>query len=180
MQSAQKQACEFYVLTKCTKFIPRLCLVCIFTKFVKISLPLDIHILSCYTKLRTFVLVLFLKGDALMHDWLSYLETYRSNRNLYESVISGRQDAKSECSPEKARLAEKLRASVLEAEQRLENYISSDLSPREAAMQADEKLFLSYRYIYGMTMMETAYAMSVSRDTVYRIRRRILSRKFPY
>ena len=116
-----------------------------------------------------------------MHDWLSYLETYRSNKNLYESVIAGRSALPCcECSPEKAKLAEKLRTSVIEAEERLENYIGSDLSPREAAMQADEKLFLSYRYIYGMTMMETAHAMSVSRDTVYRIRRRILARKFPY
>ena len=99
-----------------------------------------------------------------------------SARNLLANAL----DSVAQTNTEKAKLAEKLRTSVIEAEERLENYIGSDLSPREAAMQADEKLFLSYRYIYGMTMMETAHAMSVSRDTVYRIRRRILARKFPY
>lgn len=115
-----------------------------------------------------------------MSDWISYLETYRSNKNLYERIAANEKKRSEGQRTDPSRLADKLRSSVLEAEERLENYIEEGLTPREAAMQADEKLFLSYRYIYGLTMMETAYAMSVSRDTVYRIRRRVLSRKFPY
>ncbi len=115
-----------------------------------------------------------------MNDWLSYLEKYRSDKLLYERLSEGCKAAREPPSLEKTRLMNKLESSVLEAEERLEQYIEKDLSPQEAARQASEKLFLSYRYLYGMTMVETATAMSVSRDTVYRIRRRILSKRLPF
>jgi hypothetical protein len=38
---------------------------------------------------------------------------------------------------------------------------------------AYERMFLKYRYIYGYTAEKTAEVMNVSRDTVYRIKRRI-------
>ena len=38
----------------------------------------------------------------------------------------------------------------------------------------EEQLFLESRYIAGMTMEKTAEAMHVSRDTAYRIRRRLV------
>ena len=119
-----------------------------------------------------------------MSNWISYLEQYRSNKILYEKLASPSKGTSfgnaHVTGSDSLRLIQKLECAVLEAEDRLEHYVEPDLSPSEAAKQADEKLFLSYRYTYGMTMMETAYAMGVSRDTVYRIRRRILSRSFPF
>ena len=44
-----------------------------------------------------------------------------------------------------------------------------------AAKQADDRIFLRYRYVLGLTMEETAEKMNISRDTAYRIRRRILA-----
>jgi len=111
------------------------------------------------------------------------MEQYRSNKTLYEKLTSSKSSSFGEAhmnGDERLRLAQRLERSVREAEYRLEHYVGENLKPSEAAKQADEKLFLSYRYVYGMTMVETAYAMSVSRDTVYRIRRRILARRFPY
>ncbi len=46
--------------------------------------------------------------------------------------------------------------------------------------QADDRAFLHCRYILGLTMEETAEQMHVSRDTAYRIRRRIAQTGIPY
>lgn len=66
-----------------------------------------------------------------------------------------------------------LEISLGDTEKELDSYVADAPTPREAAKRADEKLFLTYRYIHDMTMEETAEEMCVSRDTVYRIRRRI-------
>lgn len=66
-----------------------------------------------------------------------------------------------------------LETSLGDTEKELDSYVASASTPREAAKRADEKLFLTYRYVHDMTMEETAEEMCVSRDTVYRIRRRI-------
>ncbi len=66
-----------------------------------------------------------------------------------------------------------LELSLGDTEKELDSYVAAASTPREAAKRADEKLFLTYRYIHDMTMEETAEEMCVSRDTVYRIRRRI-------
>ena len=58
----------------------------------------------------------------------------------------------------------------------LDHMVESAKDPREACRLSDERLFLTYRYFHGMTMEQTAEAMHVSRDTVYRIRRRIVAR----
>ena len=49
-------------------------------------------------------------------------------------------------------------------------------NPKDASRLSDERLFLTYRYLHDLTMEQTAEAMHVSRDTVYRIRRRIIAR----
>ncbi len=46
--------------------------------------------------------------------------------------------------------------------------------------QADDRAFLHCRYILGLTMEQTAEQMHISRDTAYRIRRRIAQTGIPY
>jgi DNA-directed RNA polymerase specialized sigma subunit len=58
----------------------------------------------------------------------------------------------------------------------LDQMVEAAKDPREACRLSDERLFLTYRYLHDMTMEQTAEAMHVSRDTVYRIRRRIVAR----
>ena len=58
----------------------------------------------------------------------------------------------------------------------LDVMVESAKSPKEACKLSDERLFLTYRYLHDLTMEQTAEAMNVSRDTVYRIRRRIIAR----
>ncbi len=113
-----------------------------------------------------------------MNNWITYFEAYRSNRLLYDRLK--KQGASKAHDLEGSNALEKLEEELLTAEKNLERYIGETDSPREAARRADEKLFLSYRYIYGLSMTETARAMSVSRDTLYRIRRRVLSKSFPF
>ena len=115
-----------------------------------------------------------------MKDWISYLEKYRCDRVLLDIHIKEIDSSVNLSDRERLlKAATVLEQSVKEAETKLDHYISEDADPREVLRLADEKLFLSYRYICGMTMIETAYAMCVSKDTVYRIRRRVLSRPFP-
>ncbi len=61
-------------------------------------------------------------------------------------------------------------------ENSLRNYIPCTLPYRNYVMALEEREFLFYRCIKRMTMSETAEMMAVSRDTVYRIRRRIAQR----
>ena len=50
-------------------------------------------------------------------------------------------------------------------------------SSRDRFKLADEQLYLDCRYLQDMTIEETADAMAVSRDTAYRIRRRIAAKE---
>ena len=47
---------------------------------------------------------------------------------------------------------------------------------KEIERNLEEREFLFYRYIKGFTMLQVAELMCVSRDTVYRIQRRIAAR----
>ena len=121
-----------------------------------------------------------------MNNWITYLEEYRCNRTILENLESNQISAESSSlhptedeSSESALAVSSVRFKIKEAECKLAHYIPSDAPQREVRRLADEKLFLSLRYICGMTMIETAFAMCVSRDTVYRIRRRVLTRKLP-
>ena len=66
-------------------------------------------------------------------------------------------------------------ASQREILMNLENYAPVTLPCRSYFKALEEREFLFYRCIRGMTMEQTALLMCVSRDTVYRIRRRIAS-----
>jgi|GEM_PF-1310070 len=138
-----------------------------------------------------------------MKDWISYLEKYRCNKALLELRLAelknygeqaddadsarkaagvlcdGVPEAREEMRKRLEEVTKSLEKEVKEAEDKFERYIPDDADPRETMKFADEKLFLSYRYICGMTMLETAFAMCVSKDTVYRIRRRVLTRNPP-
>ena len=121
-----------------------------------------------------------------MNNWITYLEEYRCNRTILENLQCDQTVSESDrFSPIQNESAESdltvssVRSKIEEAEYKLAHYIPVDAPQSEIRRLADEKLFLSLRYICGMTMIETAFAMCVSRDTVYRIRRRVLTRKPP-
>ena len=69
-----------------------------------------------------------------------------------------------------------LERSIYYTEILLSHYDSIVTSPRDALQRAEERLFLACHYINGFSMESTASAMNVSRDTIYRIRRRIVAR----
>ncbi len=60
-----------------------------------------------------------------------------------------------------------------EIEDSLTRYVPYPLAARPYYRALEEQEFLFYRCIKGLTMKQTAQLMCVSRDTVYRIRRRI-------
>ena len=121
-----------------------------------------------------------------MNNWITYLEEYRCNRTILENLESSQITSNNngfcpihDKDSEYALTVSSVKSRIKEAEYKLAHYIPSDAPQNEVRRLADEKLFLSLRYICGMTMIETAFAMCVSRDTVYRIRRRVLTRKLP-
>lgn len=113
-----------------------------------------------------------------MKDWISLFEKYRIDRRLvksYRAELSALPDG----SPRELPLSktiELLEKKLLFIEGLLDSYDNTPASPREAVRRSQERLFLTYHYFRGMTMEETAEEMGISRDTVYRIRRRILTR----
>ena len=118
---------------------------------------------------------------SVMSNWLCKFEKYRSDKMLLDTRKSqlkvllddyGYARSDSRVTPVLDAIAE-LEISLGDTEKELDCYVANASTPREAAKRADEKLFLTYRYVHNMTMEETAEEMCVSRDTVYRIRRRI-------
>lgn len=113
-----------------------------------------------------------------MKDWISLFETYKIDGRLlasYQRELS----TLSNDSPRRQPLIsviEKIEKKQRALEALLDVYDDRSTSAREAVRRSEERLFLTYHYVRGMTMEETADEMKVSRDTVYRIRRRIVSR----
>ncbi len=75
---------------------------------------------------------------------------------------------------EDARRAEELRAEMERIRAAIARRTPPPNSPRKDCYRLqDEQIFLRCRYLEGMTMERVAEEMFVSRDTVYRIRRRL-------
>ena len=113
-----------------------------------------------------------------MITWLNLFEKYRVDLRVLEFYRT-ELDSLSEHSHRRATMEEaidRIEQQLHAAERLLAHYGDGILSPREALHFADERLFLAYRYLYGLTMEATALEMGISRDTVYRIRRRIVRR----
>lgn len=113
-----------------------------------------------------------------MITWLNLFEKYRVDLRVLEFYRT-ELDSLSEQSHRRAAIEEaidRIEQQLHAAERLLAHYGDGILSPREALHFADERLFLAYRYLYGLTMEATAIEMGISRDTVYRIRRRIVQR----
>ncbi len=114
-------------------------------------------------------------------NWISYFEKYNSDRKLLEAINleidriehsalgTGRL-------PQLRSAAQSLQQSILQVDSLLDNYVAAASTPKDAAKRAQEHLYLCLRYQQELTMEATAEAMDISRDTVYRIRRRILAR----
>lgn len=114
-------------------------------------------------------------------NWISYFEKYNSDRKLLEAINLEidrieHSAAGTERLPKLRGAAQSLQQSTLRAEDLLEGYIAAASGPRDAAKRAQEQLYLCLRYQQELTMEATAEAMDISRDTAYRIRRRILDR----
>lgn len=111
---------------------------------------------------------------------LSYFEKYRSLKKLCEIKSEKIKSLDPDDGFEEAmRLKEEIQSHKKEMEEikhAIDTYVPPDVSPRVAVQMNDERIFLECRYIHGLTMEKTADAMCVSRDTAYRIRRRIVSR----
>lgn len=74
---------------------------------------------------------------------------------------------------------EKIRAEMREIELAIQSYVPPRLFGKEKQQAIEEQLFLQCRYLRGLTLEKTAEALHVSRDTVYRIRRRIAAKDLP-
>lgn len=113
-----------------------------------------------------------------MKDWICLFEKYKIDRRLLDSYRSELKTLPSESSRRLTldHTIEQLEKRLRFVEGLLDNYDNSPDTPREAVRRSEERLFLTYHYIRGMTMESTAEEMQISRDTVYRIRRRIVSR----
>lgn len=114
-------------------------------------------------------------------NWICYFEKYNSDRKLLDAIETEIDRLEhigkaSDRLPKLRESADILRRSIFKADGLLENYVAAAKSPKEASLRAKEQLFLCLRYQQEMTIEETAEAMQVSRDTAYRIRKRILAR----
>lgn len=114
-------------------------------------------------------------------NWICYFEKYNSDRKLLDAIELEifrleRQGNDQERLHKLRQSAETLQAGILRVEELLDGYVAAAKTPKEAALRAQEQLFLCLRYQQEMTMEQTAEAMDVSRDTAYRIRKRILAR----
>lgn len=107
---------------------------------------------------------------------LAYYENYQ----IFSSEISVLEGQLQFASSPDAVLLERLQLCKnhqKQIEESLRNYIPYPLSARNHYKALEEQEFLFYRCIKGFTMSKTAELMSVSRDTAYRIRRRIASKE---
>lgn len=113
-----------------------------------------------------------------MANWISLLEKYRVDRRLLDLRLH-ELAALSPHSPKRPALLSSVQCveqDLHAAERALARYGDASTTPRDALHRADERLFLAYRYLCGLTMEKTALAMCISRDSVYRIRRRVVAR----
>lgn len=103
------------------------------------------------------------------------LEYYNTYRHLSESVSLIEGQLRFTACIDDAQLLQLhyLKQQQSEIEESLKNYIPYPLSAKNQYRALAEQEFLFYRCIKGLTMTKTAELMCVSRDTVYRIRRRL-------
>lgn len=118
------------------------------------------------------------KGVNTMNKPLSYYENYRtvkrmrSMRELELEYIDKKNLA------QRSALEKEIAgySSVMkQIETDISNYVPAGVVGRELNRLTDERIFLELRCVAGMTIEGTADAMHVSRDTAYRIRRRLAS-----
>lgn len=157
----------------------------LFTKY-----PLDKRKAVCYTNNRTFVLLLprnlvnedLYERKYQMPNLLCRFEALRSDKTLLEAqkvqldaIISdyGKDDERV-CGIQTS--IKMLEDRLCLALKELDIMVEGAKNAKDACRLSDERLFLTYRYLHDLTMEQTAEAMHVSRDTVYRIRRRIIER----
>jgi hypothetical protein len=114
-----------------------------------------------------------------LEEILKTLEYYDRYRQLSQhlSLLEGQLNFSSFPDPALIAEYENCKKEQQEIKDHLNNYIPYPLSARNHYRALEEQEFLFYRCIKGLTMSKTAELMCVSRDTVYRIRRRIADRE---
>lgn len=132
------------------------------------------------------------EGNALKA--LAYFDTTRTIRKTLAIVdaqldrpsrgAGGKRPADSAVEEERVRKLLERRELCLrqldEIEDAIRHYLPKERgyrTSRDRFKLADEQLYLDCRYLQDMTIEETADAMAVSRDTAYRIRRRIAAKE---
>lgn len=113
-----------------------------------------------------------------MANWIALFEKYRIDKRFLKLRLT-ELAALSEKSPHRPALEDsiqQIQQDLHGAERVLARYGDGATSPRDALRRADERLFLAFHYIRGLTMEDTAMEMCISRDSVYRIRRRVIAR----
>lgn len=103
---------------------------------------------------------------------LQYYEQYRA-LNAQLAALEGQIHFMSDTEQEGVLRLHAIEAAKKEIEDSLAQYVPYPLSARQYHKALEEQEFLFYRCIKGLTMKKTAELMCVSRDTAYRIRRRI-------
>lgn len=103
---------------------------------------------------------------------LQYYEQYRA-LNARLALLEGQMHFLTADTEEFTPILRQIEAEKREIEESLSHYIPYPLSARQYHRALEEQEFLFYRCIKGLTMKKTAELMCISRDTAYRIRRRI-------
>lgn len=114
----------------------------------------------------------------MSHPTLEAFESYQIYRKLADLKEAELRRARRDCDTEKAeqlrRTLSDLEQQMKEISERIDHYIPSRRPCNYNSLkQADDRIFLRCRYVLGHTMEEIAEEMHISRDTAYRIRRRI-------
>lgn len=115
-----------------------------------------------------------------MKKSLAYYENYRTVRRM--KSVKEKQLSIAESDRADPDIIEKLKNDIEQCnlimrciEDDIHSYVPDDASGRLYRQLSDERIFLELRCLSGMTIESAAEAMYISRDTAYRIRRRIAS-----
>ena len=118
-------------------------------------------------------------GDILTETKFRY-EAYKEHadelrlkqRELQHTLIYGSEE---DIKALRSRVAE-LQQLLRTFNEELEHYVPDDCPPSVRRRKLQEREFIKYYYIMGFTMDKSAEYMNLSRDTVYRIRTRLMSK----
>jgi hypothetical protein len=118
-----------------------------------------------------------------MYNPFEYFEYYKVYERIYQ-ILQAELHASDTPETRRQQITAELQlltASMQSICDAIAGYVPKFPPPKYSPLkQADDRTFLHCRYILGLTMEQTAEQMHISRDTAYRIRRRIAQTYRPY